>query len=68
MTTHSVCGAKARCTACRVIMTRGLVAFGPPSGLEAKALAGIDARPQMRSACQRRRTADRAGLLVLPAR
>ena len=63
----SVCGGKARCTTCRVIVTHGLAALGPPSGLEAKALARIDAPPEMRLACQIRPTADLAVMPVLPA-
>jgi adenylate cyclase len=59
----SVCGGRARCTTCRVLVTKGLEQLPQPSGLEAKALARIGATPGMRLACQIRPTAD---LAVLP--
>jgi adenylate cyclase len=59
----SVCGGRARCTTCRVVVTKGLEQLPQPSGLEAKALARIGATPGMRLACQIRPTAD---LAVLP--
>jgi adenylate cyclase len=59
----SVCGGRARCTTCRVQVTKGLEQLPQPSGLEAKALARIGATPGMRLACQIRPTAD---LAVLP--
>jgi adenylate cyclase len=34
----SVCGGRARCTTCRIHVTKGLVGLPPPEGLEAKAL------------------------------
>jgi adenylate cyclase len=58
-----VCGGRARCTTCRVQVTKGLEQLPQPSGLEAKALARIGATPGMRLACQIRPTAD---LAVLP--
>src|SRR5262249_20437556 len=59
----SVCGGRARCTTCRVLVTKGLEQLPAASGLEAKALARIGATPGMRLACQIRPTAE---LAVLP--
>jgi adenylate cyclase len=59
----SVCGGRARCTTCRVLVTKGLQQLPEASGLEAKALARIGGTPGMRLACQIRPTAD---LAVLP--
>jgi adenylate cyclase len=63
----SVCGGRARCTTCRVMVTRGLTALPAPAGLEAKALARIEAPPGMRLACQIRPTADLAVMPLLTA-
>jgi adenylate cyclase len=54
----SVCGGRARCTTCRILVTQGLDRLPEPAGLEAKALARIGATPNMRLACQIRPTAD----------
>jgi adenylate cyclase len=54
----SVCGGRARCTTCRVQVTKGLESCAPPEELEAKALARIGATPGMRLACQLRPSAD----------
>jgi adenylate cyclase len=62
----SVCGGRARCTTCRILVTRGLDRLPPPAGLEAKALARIGATPHMRLACQIRPTAD-IGIMPLLA-
>ena len=48
----SVCGGRARCTTCRVLVTKGLERLPEPAGPEAKALARIGATPGMRLACQ----------------
>src|SRR5207248_5580409 len=50
----SVCGGRARCTTCRVRIGEGLAALGPPSAMEARALARVDAPPNVRLACQTR--------------
>jgi len=63
----SVCGGRARCTTCRVLVTKGLEQLPAPSGLEAKALARIGGTPGMRLACQIRPTAEIAVLPLLPA-
>ncbi|MEW6642474.1 MAG: adenylate/guanylate cyclase domain-containing protein [Pseudomonadota bacterium] len=59
----AVCGGRARCTTCRVLVTHGLEHLPPPDPLEAKALTRIHASPETRLACQIRPTAD---LTVLP--
>src|SRR5258706_10659717 len=61
----SVCGGRARCTTCRIPVSRGLEALPPPQELEAKALARIAAPAGMRLACQVRPT---AYIGVTPAR
>jgi adenylate cyclase len=61
----AVCGGRARCTTCRVLVTKGLDSLPAPSGLEAKALSRIGATPGMRLACQIRPTADIAVMPLL---
>ncbi len=63
----SVCGGRARCTTCRVLVTKGLDRLPEPIGLEAKALARIGATPGMRLACQIRPTADISVMPLLAA-
>jgi len=63
----SVCGGRARCTTCRVLVTKGLEQLPAPGGLEATALERIGATPGMRLACQIRPTADVAVLPLLAA-
>src|SRR3984885_8604353 len=63
----SVCGGRARCTTCRVLVTKGLDQLPEPAGLEAKALARIGATPGMRLACQIRPTADISVMPLLTA-
>jgi adenylate cyclase len=63
----SVCGGRARCTTCRVLVTRGLQKLPEASGLEAKALTRIGGTPGTRLACQIRPTADLAVLPLLSA-
>jgi adenylate cyclase len=48
----SVCGGRARCTTCRVMVTKGLDRLPAPAGLEAAALSRIEATPGLRLACQ----------------
>jgi adenylate cyclase len=48
----SVCGGRARCTTCRILVTKGLEDLPEPSGLEANALARIGAMAGIRLACQ----------------
>ncbi len=63
----SVCGGRARCTTCRVLVTKGLERLAEPAGLEAKALSRIGATPGMRLACQIRPMADIAVMPLLAA-
>jgi adenylate cyclase len=63
----SVCGGRARCTTCRVMVTSGVEKLPEPAGLEAKALGRIGATAGMRLACQIRPTADIAILPLLAA-
>ena len=63
----SVCGGRARCTTCRILVTKGLDRLPAASGLEAKALAPIGATPGMQLACQIRPTADISIMPLLPA-
>ena len=63
----SVCGGRARCTTCRVMVTRGLAELPAPAMLESKALARIEAPPGLRLACQIRPTADLTVMPLLPA-
>jgi adenylate cyclase len=63
----SVCGGRARCTTCRVLVTRGLDHLPQPAGLEAQALARIGAPPAMRLACQIRPQGDIAVMPLLAA-
>lgn len=54
----SICGGRARCTTCRILVTKGLDLIPRPSGLEAEALDRIGASLGMRLACQICPTAD----------
>jgi adenylate cyclase len=63
----SVCGGRARCTTCRIRVTQGLESLPPPAGLEAKALARIEAPAGLRLACQIRPTNDIAIMPLLAA-
>jgi adenylate cyclase len=63
----SVCGGRARCTTCRVLVTKGLERLPRATGLEAKALARIGGTAGMRLACQIRPTGDLAVMPLLTA-
>jgi adenylate cyclase len=63
----SVCGGRARCTTCRILVTKGLDTLPSPSALEARALTRIGARPGMRLACQTCPTADISVMPLLAA-
>ena len=54
----SVCGGRARCTTCRVLVTQGLDALPPPQQQEQAALDRIKASSGTRLACQISPTAD----------
>jgi len=63
----SVCGGRARCTTCRIMVTKGLDELAAPAALEAKALSRIGASKGMRLACQVRPTANIAVMPLLAA-
>ena len=63
----SVCGGRARCSTCRILVTKGLEQLPPPGGLEIKTLKRIGATPGMRLACQIRPTSDIAVMPLLAA-
>jgi adenylate cyclase len=63
----SVCGGRARCTTCRILVTKGLDRLPEPSGPEARALARIGAAAGMRLACQICPTADISIMPLLAA-
>jgi adenylate cyclase len=63
----SVCGGRARCTTCRILVTKGLRNLPEPSRLEAKALARIGASSGVRLACQIRPSADISVMPLLGA-
>ncbi|MGH6728315.1 MAG: adenylate/guanylate cyclase domain-containing protein [Pseudolabrys sp.] len=63
----SVCGGRARCTTCRILVTKGLDHLPEPSGLEAKALAKIGAATGTRLACQIRPGSDISIMPLLAA-
>ena len=63
----SVCGGRARCTTCRVRIGDGLAALPPPRPAEAKALARIEAPPNVRLACQTRPRESVTVTALLPA-
>jgi adenylate cyclase len=63
----SVCGGRARCTTCRILVTKGLDRLPAASGLEAVALERIGGTPGMRLACQIRPVADIAVMPLLAA-
>ncbi len=52
----AVCGGRARCTTCRVLVTQGIDALPEPQGQELAALTRIKASPGTRLACQIRPT------------
>ncbi len=48
----SVCGGRARCSTCRVYISRGIETLPPPDATEAATLKRVGAGPQVRLACQ----------------
>lgn len=55
---QSMCGGRARCSTCRVRVTRGAAHCPPPGPAERVTLARIGADPQVRLACQLRPAGD----------
>jgi adenylate cyclase len=62
----SACGGRARCTTCRIRVTRGLEALPRRQWLEATALDRIQATADTRLACQLRPNADLSVVPLLP--
>lgn len=54
----SICGGRARCTTCRVLITHGAYSLPEPNPAESRALSLIAAPPRVRLACQIRPSAD----------
>ena len=63
----ALCGGRARCTTCRVLVSKGLDRLPLAAGMEAQALARISATEGMRLACQIRPTADISIMPLLAA-
>jgi adenylate cyclase len=63
----ALCGGRARCTTCRVLVTKGGEQLPAPAGLEAAALSRIGAAAGTRLACQIRPTADISIMPLLSA-
>jgi adenylate cyclase len=63
----AVCGGRARCTTCRVLVTQGLDELPAPEADEARALLRIQASPGTRLACQIYATSDISILPLLSA-
>jgi adenylate cyclase len=63
----SVCGGRARCSTCRVRVTRGEDELAPPAAPEIATLASIGAPAAVRLACQVRPAADIAVTPLVPA-
>jgi adenylate cyclase len=63
----SVCGGRARCTTCRILVTKGLDKLPEPSKMEVRMLARIGATAGVRLACQLCPTADISVMPLLPA-
>jgi adenylate cyclase len=63
----AVCGGRARCTTCRILVTKGIERIPEAAGLEATALARIGATAGMRLACQVRPAHDISVMPLLAA-
>ncbi|MEZ5844583.1 MAG: adenylate/guanylate cyclase domain-containing protein [Hyphomicrobiaceae bacterium] len=62
----SLCGGRARCSTCRVLVTEGLESLPEPGPAEAAMLKRISAPPRVRLACQVRPTQPLAVQVLLP--
>jgi adenylate cyclase len=64
----SVCGARARCSTCRIRVVSDRFALPPPSGREAFVLkrVGVSSDPSIRLACQLRPKSDVSVIPILP--
>ncbi|MEO1090628.1 MAG: adenylate/guanylate cyclase domain-containing protein [Pseudomonadota bacterium] len=62
----AVCGGRARCSTCRVRVTRGRETLPPPAGPEARLLARLGHPEAVRLACQLRPTQPLAVVPIVP--
>ena len=63
----AICGGRARCSTCRVLVTSGADTLAAPLAAEAALLHSISAAPRVRLACQLRPQHDIAVQILLPA-
>lgn len=63
---QALCGGRARCASCRVLVVEGEDSLAPPGPAEAKILKRISAPARVRLACQIRPDRDLAVQLLLP--
>jgi adenylate cyclase len=63
----AICGGRARCSTCRVLVTAGAETLPAPEAAEAALLHSISAAPRVRLACQLRPKHDIAVQILLPA-
>lgn len=62
----SLCGGRARCSTCRVLILKGLESLPEPGPAERAILSRISAPPRVRLACQVRPTKDLSLQILLP--
>ena len=62
----AICGGRARCSTCRVLVTAGAESLPEPAAPERALLNAISAPPRVRLACQLRPTADVTVRVLLP--
>ena len=63
----AICGGRARCSTCRVLVTAGADTLAAPAAAERALLAAISAPPSVRLACQLRPHSDISVQILLPA-
>jgi adenylate cyclase len=63
----SVCGARGRCSTCRIRVGRGLDSLPPADAAEVRVLKRVGVPPNVRLACQLRPTRDLSVVPLLPA-
>lgn len=63
----AICGGRARCSTCRVLVTAGAEGLPAPGSAESRLLSSISAPPRVRLACQLRPQHDISVQILLPA-
>ena len=63
----AICGGRARCSTCRVLVTVGADSLPEPGAAEAALLHSISAPPRVRLACQLRPVSDISVQILLPS-